>query len=276
MDKKKLLSGKDFDLIITDASTNEQYVGDDTWIPKNASVVVKRVPKENALLTRFGRASTRPNATVDATISLNKAEDDNEDDQEGEDDEEEDGGGAVCVVQDDDDDDDDDDDEEDGDGPPKLSEEEEMRMLMSQTRKFQTTGVQVSRGPGMSGVPGHQQPKIAGGAGGGAPGAGPDRAVTGGAGGAGGKPWTNFAALKEERVEKVPGVPLVNITQGAEKDGLQLLESVAGPADSVRSAVGREFTSKDIDLTQVPDYLKCPLSGNILDDAVLLPCCQRR
>ena len=56
MEKKQLKQGMDFDLIIMEAdNTDKIFSGDDTYIPKNSSVVVKRVPKAKGtgLLSRL-------------------------------------------------------------------------------------------------------------------------------------------------------------------------------------------------------------------------------
>uniref|UniRef100_A0A0L8GSV9 DWNN domain-containing protein n=1 Tax=Octopus bimaculoides TaxID=37653 RepID=A0A0L8GSV9_OCTBM len=42
--QKKLGKSVEFDLQITNAQSNERYVCDDALIPKNASVIVTRVP----------------------------------------------------------------------------------------------------------------------------------------------------------------------------------------------------------------------------------------
>ncbi|GJD08191.1 Uncharacterized RING finger protein [Galdieria sulphuraria] len=44
VEKRKLNYGDGFDLVITDAQTNEEYTDESTLIPKNTSVVIKRVP----------------------------------------------------------------------------------------------------------------------------------------------------------------------------------------------------------------------------------------
>ena len=44
MEKKQLKGGMDFDLIVTDVS-GKVFSGDDTYVPKNSRVTVKRVPK---------------------------------------------------------------------------------------------------------------------------------------------------------------------------------------------------------------------------------------
>jgi len=44
VEKRKLNYGDGFDLVITDAQTNEEYADESTLIPKNTSVVIKRVP----------------------------------------------------------------------------------------------------------------------------------------------------------------------------------------------------------------------------------------
>ncbi|GJQ12207.1 hypothetical protein GpartN1_g3998.t1 [Galdieria partita] len=44
VEKRKLNFGDGFDLVITDAQTNEEYTDESTLIPKNTSVVIKRVP----------------------------------------------------------------------------------------------------------------------------------------------------------------------------------------------------------------------------------------
>ncbi|KAJ8565523.1 hypothetical protein K7X08_008099 [Anisodus acutangulus] len=43
-DSKRYGRGKDFDLLITNAQTNQDYVDHDTLIPKNTSVLIRRVP----------------------------------------------------------------------------------------------------------------------------------------------------------------------------------------------------------------------------------------
>ena len=46
MEHQNMKQGMDFDLIISDADNSSKiFSGDDTYIPKNSSVVVKRVPK---------------------------------------------------------------------------------------------------------------------------------------------------------------------------------------------------------------------------------------
>ena len=58
MEKKNMSSGTDFDLILMDAEdTSKVYKGDDTYIPKNTAVVVRKVVKQagQGLLSRFSR-----------------------------------------------------------------------------------------------------------------------------------------------------------------------------------------------------------------------------
>ncbi|KAF3660009.1 hypothetical protein FXO38_12341, partial [Capsicum annuum] len=43
-ESKHLGRGTDFDLVVTNAQTNEEYLDEDTLIPKNTSVLIRRVP----------------------------------------------------------------------------------------------------------------------------------------------------------------------------------------------------------------------------------------
>ncbi|XP_037073981.1 E3 ubiquitin-protein ligase RBBP6-like [Pollicipes pollicipes] len=66
MDQKKLGRGTDFDLIVTNSQTSEEYKQNDMLIPKNTSLVVKRVPAANgAPVKKFWD----PNAPKMATIT---------------------------------------------------------------------------------------------------------------------------------------------------------------------------------------------------------------
>lgn len=50
---------QDFELIITNADTNEEYQGDMTPIAKNSSVIVKRVPSHRSKIIRIEASVTR-------------------------------------------------------------------------------------------------------------------------------------------------------------------------------------------------------------------------
>eukprot|EP01031_Cornospumella_fuschlensis_P052773 gene52773-64481_t len=58
VDKKKITGTLDFDLKVTDES-NKEYVDDDEIVPKNASVVVRRVPAKNAKAGLIARINNR-------------------------------------------------------------------------------------------------------------------------------------------------------------------------------------------------------------------------
>ena len=56
LEKKEMKNGFDFDLRITDADNSTKvYEGEDSFVPKNASVVVKRMPVTggNGILSRL-------------------------------------------------------------------------------------------------------------------------------------------------------------------------------------------------------------------------------
>lgn len=60
MEKKNMKEGSDFDLVLMDAEdTSKIYSGEDTYIPKNTAVVVRKVVKKagQGLLSRFGRGA---------------------------------------------------------------------------------------------------------------------------------------------------------------------------------------------------------------------------
>jgi hypothetical protein len=47
VDKKKLNKGLDFDLVITDAQSGKVYDDENTQLPRNTSVTVKRIPSQH-------------------------------------------------------------------------------------------------------------------------------------------------------------------------------------------------------------------------------------
>ncbi|GMF16353.1 unnamed protein product [Phytophthora lilii] len=56
VDKKKLAKGLDFDLVITDAQNGRVYDDENTQLPRNTSVTVKRIPSQqpgSGLLARM-------------------------------------------------------------------------------------------------------------------------------------------------------------------------------------------------------------------------------
>lgn len=56
VDKKKLAKGLDFDLVITDAQNGKVYDDENTQLPRNTSVTVKRIPSQqpgSGLLARM-------------------------------------------------------------------------------------------------------------------------------------------------------------------------------------------------------------------------------
>ena len=60
MEKKNMKEGSDFDLVLMDAEdTSKIYSGEDTYIPKNTAVVVRKVVKKagQGLLSRFGKGA---------------------------------------------------------------------------------------------------------------------------------------------------------------------------------------------------------------------------
>lgn len=72
IENKKLGKSDDFDLIITNAQTEEEYAEDSAIIPRNTSVIVKRVPVPKG--TRFKRSNTERTSYMPHSIisSLNK------------------------------------------------------------------------------------------------------------------------------------------------------------------------------------------------------------
>eukprot|EP00611_Tribonema_gayanum_P007601 TRINITY_DN169_c0_g1_i2.p1 TRINITY_DN169_c0_g1~~TRINITY_DN169_c0_g1_i2.p1 ORF type:complete len:171 (+),score=27.43 TRINITY_DN169_c0_g1_i2:225-737(+) len=72
VEQKNLHKGMDFDLAIVNDQTKEEYTDDTQAIPKNTSVVVKRVPaksKGGGLLAKIKQAA-RASATYDPFLSL--------------------------------------------------------------------------------------------------------------------------------------------------------------------------------------------------------------
>lgn len=56
---KKLGASTDFDLVVTNAQTNEDYTDDYQLVPKNTSVVVRRIPATYATsANRFRKAAS--------------------------------------------------------------------------------------------------------------------------------------------------------------------------------------------------------------------------
>lgn len=50
---------QDFELLLTNSDTGEEYHGEMTFIPKNSSVIVKRVPAQRAKIIRIEASDTR-------------------------------------------------------------------------------------------------------------------------------------------------------------------------------------------------------------------------
>eukprot|EP00601_Ochromonadales_sp_CCMP2298_P003967 CAMPEP_0173182952 /NCGR_PEP_ID=MMETSP1141-20130122/8128_1 /TAXON_ID=483371 /ORGANISM="non described non described, Strain CCMP2298" /LENGTH=406 /DNA_ID=CAMNT_0014106113 /DNA_START=25 /DNA_END=1242 /DNA_ORIENTATION=+ len=59
LDKKKISGSLDFDLKIVDEKTSKEYKEDDETVPKNSTVVVKRIPSKNSLIARLNNRNTR-------------------------------------------------------------------------------------------------------------------------------------------------------------------------------------------------------------------------
>lgn len=71
---KKLGSFHDFDLVITNAQTGEDYADEYQMVPKNTSVVVKRVPMSSAMLAQRERKQTiQPSSQLNTSISTSKS-----------------------------------------------------------------------------------------------------------------------------------------------------------------------------------------------------------
>nr|GMD76434.1 zinc finger CCCH domain-containing protein 18-like isoform X1 [Ipomoea batatas] len=70
-ESKHLGRGTDFDLVVTNAQTNEEYLDEDTLIPKNTSVLIRRVPGRPRM-----PIVTAPITELEETVVENKFEED--------------------------------------------------------------------------------------------------------------------------------------------------------------------------------------------------------